>query len=90
MDRSATRTHGQSAKPAPDLYVRACELVGVAPQEAIAIEDSPNGIAAAKAAGLRAVVVPNELTSGLDLRRADCRLGSCAEVTLAELIARLG
>jgi len=78
------------AKPAPDLYVRACELVGVAPQEAIAIEDSPNGIAAAKAAGLRAVVVPNELTRELDLTRADCRLGSCAEVTLAELIARLG
>jgi len=78
------------AKPAPDLYLRAIDLLKVAPQEALALEDSPNGIAAAKTAGLWAVVVPNPLTEGGDLSRADCRISSCAELSLVELIDRIG
>lgn len=46
------------AKPAPDIYLVACERLGVAPTEALALEDSPSGIAAAKAAGLTVIGVP--------------------------------
>jgi HAD superfamily hydrolase (TIGR01509 family) len=87
-DAVVCREDVERAKPAPDLYLRACELVGVAPREALAIEDSPNGVASAQAAGLRVVAVPNELTKGLDLERADCRLESCADLPLADLLAR--
>ena len=78
-----------NAKPAPDLYLRAVELLGVPPGEALALEDSPHGIASAKAAGLRCVAVPNPLTADLDLGQADIRLASLADVTLEELIRRI-
>src|SRR2546425_435919 len=83
-DAIVCREDVERAKPAPDLYMRACELIDVAPDDALAIEDSPNGVASAQAAGLRVVAVPNELTSGLDLTRAECRLGSCSELALAD------
>lgn len=47
-------------KPAPDGYRRACELVGVDPARAVAIEDSANGIRSAAAAGMAVVAVPRE------------------------------
>jgi len=78
------------AKPAPDTYLEACARLGVEPASALAIEDSPHGIAAAKAAGLRCVAVPHELTETLDLSAADLRLESLAECSLADAIARLG
>src|SRR4029079_4617516 len=77
-------------KPAPDTYIEACARLGIDPADALAIEDSPHGIAAAKAAGLRCVAVPHELTENLDLSAADLRLASLAECTLAEAITRLG
>ena len=46
-------------KPAPDLYLRACELLGVRPSEAAALEDSVTGSAAARAAGLFVIGVPS-------------------------------
>jgi HAD superfamily hydrolase (TIGR01509 family) len=47
------------AKPAPDLYLLACERLGVAPPEAVALEDSPTGVAAARRAGLTVIGVPS-------------------------------
>jgi HAD superfamily hydrolase (TIGR01509 family) len=76
-------------KPAPDLYLAAVTTLGVAPREALAFEDSTNGIAAAKDAGLLCVAVPNALTAGMDQSRADMRLTSLADTPLAELLARL-
>jgi len=78
------------AKPAPDTYLEACARLGVTPDDALAVEDSPHGIAAAKTAGLRCVTVPNMLTETLDLSAADLRLVSLAESTLAEVFERLG
>jgi HAD superfamily hydrolase (TIGR01509 family) len=49
-------------KPAPDLYLRALQKLGLGPQEAIAFEDSMPGLTAARAAGIRCVVVPNAAT----------------------------
>jgi HAD superfamily hydrolase (TIGR01509 family) len=77
-------------KPAPDVYLEACARLGVDPAHALAIEDSPNGIAAAKAAGLCCVAVPHLLTETLDLSAADLRLASLAECSLAEAVERLG
>lgn len=79
----------ERTKPDPDLYLAVCECLGVRPEEAVALEDSANGIAAAKAAGLRCVAVPNLMTAGLDLTSADLRLHSLAEISLADLLKRL-
>ena len=78
-----------NAKPAPDLYVAVLECLGVAAVEAFAIEDSPNGVLAAKRAGLRCVAIPNPITARLDLSQADIVLDSLAEVTLPDLLARM-
>ena len=77
------------AKPEPDLYIAVLECLGVPAAEAVAIEDSPHGVAAARRAGMRCVAVPNSITKGLDLSAADIVLGSLAEVTPGELMARL-
>jgi beta-phosphoglucomutase-like phosphatase (HAD superfamily) len=65
------------------------ECLGVTAAEAFAIEDSPHGITAAKQAGLRCVAIPNTITAGLDLSRADVVLGTLSEVTLSELVTRV-
>jgi HAD superfamily hydrolase (TIGR01509 family) len=78
---------GVGAKPAPDTYLSACAALDVEPAQALAVEDSPNGIAAAKAAGLRCVAVPNPVTARLDLARADLRLDSLSERSLSEVLA---
>jgi HAD superfamily hydrolase (TIGR01509 family) len=79
---------GIEGKPAPDTYLAACAALGVAPGAALAIEDSPHGVAAAKAAGLVCIAVPHQITEGLDLSRADLRLSSLAETTLREVLDR--
>lgn len=53
-----------NGKPAPDLYLRACELMGVDPATALAFEDSLVGVNSAKAAGLRVVGVPTVAQDG--------------------------
>jgi len=78
-----------SAKPAPDLYIAVLECLGVSPSEAVAIEDSPNGVIAAKQAGIRCVAIPNNITASLDLSHADLVLRSLSELTLPELLQRL-
>lgn len=76
---------GLRGKPHPDTYEAALRCLGVDADEAIAIEDSPNGVRAAKAAGLRCLAVPNGLTAHLDLSEADVTATSLAGVTLADL-----
>jgi beta-phosphoglucomutase-like phosphatase (HAD superfamily) len=75
------------AKPRPALYLEALDRLGVTADDAVAFEDSPNGVAAAKAAGLLCVAVPNAITGALDLRAADLVVRSLAEVRLDELLA---
>jgi len=64
-------------------------VVGKA-DEAIAVEDSPNGITAARAAGIFTVAVPNDVTRALDLSHADLVLDSFGDLPLADLLARVG
>jgi HAD superfamily hydrolase (TIGR01509 family) len=81
-----TRDDVTHAKPEPDLFLAAVEALGVRPEEAVAIEDSPNGITAAKRAGLFCVAVPNPMTRDLPLDHADLRLESLGEMPLAQLV----
>lgn len=50
----------KEGKPSPDIYLYACEQLGLAPEECMAVEDAPNGILAAYRAGLRVVMVPDQ------------------------------
>jgi HAD superfamily hydrolase (TIGR01509 family) len=70
-------------KPAPDVYLEAARRLGVDPSRTAAIEDSHNGIRAAKAAGMRVVAIPNrQFPPDEDaLAQADVVLGSLAELT---------
>jgi HAD superfamily hydrolase (TIGR01509 family) len=79
------------AKPAPTLYLEALDLLGVTAAEAVAFEDSPNGVLAAKAAGIFCVAVPNEVTRDLGLEEAgaDLVLDSLAGLPPETLFARL-
>jgi HAD superfamily hydrolase (TIGR01509 family) len=76
-------------KPDPALYQCVIETLRVLPREAVALEDSPNGIAAAKRAGLFCVAVPNPLTCQLVLEQADLQLRSLAELPLQQLLEHL-
>jgi HAD superfamily hydrolase (TIGR01509 family) len=73
------------AKPAPTLYLDALRLLGLSASEAIAFEDSPNGVRAAKAAGLYCIAVPNPITETLALDEADVVVESLEDVSLAAL-----
>ena len=60
------------------------------PHEAIAFEDSPNGVKAARAAGIFCVAVPNSVTVSLGLDEADLVVPSLAELPLTDLLTRVG
>jgi beta-phosphoglucomutase-like phosphatase (HAD superfamily) len=57
--------------------------------QALALEDSPNGVRAAQAAGIRCVAVPNPVTRLMNLDHADVVLHPLADLPLPELLARL-
>ncbi len=76
-------------KPDPALYLRALSALGVSPGEALAVEDSPHGVAAARAARLRCVAVPGPMTRGCDFRQADLLLGSLSERSLEDVLREL-
>jgi HAD superfamily hydrolase (TIGR01509 family) len=80
-----TRADVTRPKPAPDLYLAALDCLGVPAAAAVAIEDSPHGVASAKAAGLLCVAVPGPLTLGLDLGAADLQVSSIADLTVTRL-----
>ena len=77
------------AKPDPALYLEALERLRLQPAEAIAFEDSLNGIRAAKAAGVFVVAVPNSVTQSFALDEADLLLDSLDELPLEELVAQV-
>jgi HAD superfamily hydrolase (TIGR01509 family) len=81
FDAIVTSDDVERSKPAPDLYLLACERLGVAPTDALALEDSASGIAAAKAAGLTCIAVPQFVET--DVSAADRVIDSLEEL-LAE------
>ncbi|GCF12019.1 HAD family hydrolase [Dictyobacter arantiisoli] len=76
-------------KPHPELYQSALDLLGVKADEAIALEDSPNGVRAAQNAGIFCIAIPNPITGQLPLDHADLLLSSMASLPLAQLIEQV-
>ena len=76
----------QRGKPAGDVYLTAADRLGLRPAACLAIEDSPNGVLAARAAGMRCVAVPDRHVAGdVRYRKADLVLGSLRELDEAVL-----
>ena len=72
-------------KPAPDLYLAAAAALGVDAADCVVFEDSPNGVAAGRAAGMAVVAVPGPMTASLDFGGADLVVPSLLSIDLDAL-----
>jgi HAD superfamily hydrolase (TIGR01509 family) len=88
FDCIRTRDDVKEGKPAPDLYLSAAQCLGIPVEDCLAIEDSPTGMRAALAAGIRCIAVPNALTARLERPGVALTLTSLADLDLQTLIAR--
>lgn len=75
-------------KPAPDVYRLALDRLQLPASAAVAVEDSPHGVAAAKVAGLRCIAIPNPHVAPDHLAAADLVLASAEETALLEALQR--
>lgn len=87
FDTIVTGNEVDRVKPEPDVYLEAARRLMLPPGRAIAIEDSAPGLAAARAAGMRTVVIPHHLTERQDLTGADLRVQDASELTVERLRA---
>jgi HAD superfamily hydrolase (TIGR01509 family) len=88
-DAIITADHDERrAKPNPAMYLEALDVLGVAADEAVVFEDSPNGVRAGRAAGIFVVAVPNAVTRDYALDEADLVVESLAALPPDELLAR--
>lgn len=85
FDAIATGDEVPRTKPDPAVYLLALSRLRAPARAAVALEDSPNGVRAAQAAGMRCVAVPNDVSRHLDLSAADALLGSLSELSLDAL-----
>jgi HAD superfamily hydrolase (TIGR01509 family) len=81
---------GGRAKPDPALYVAALRALRLSPDQAIAFEDSQNGVISAKAAGIYCVAVPNDITRSMDFSLAERKVNSLTKLHLEQLITGVG
>jgi sugar-phosphatase len=81
-----------TGKPAPDVFVAAAAALGTKPVRCLAIEDSPNGVAAARAAGMTCLAVARDHVAPAELAAADAVVSSLEELTpgLLERLERSG
>jgi beta-phosphoglucomutase-like phosphatase (HAD superfamily) len=89
FDSVRGRDDVERVKPDPELFLTVLADLEAEPREAVVFEDSPNGIRAAKAAGLLCVAVPNPVTRQYSLAQADLRLESLAEMPPPALIEKI-
>jgi putative hydrolase of the HAD superfamily len=73
-------------KPYPDLYLKAAKSLGVEPEEAVAVEDSYNGLVAGTRAGMRVIIVPNKVTQCSDFTGCYKKLDSLMGFNAEELV----
>ena len=75
----------ESGKPAPDVYIETAKKLGISPKECTVIEDSKNGVLAAKAAGMKCIGFQNINSGNQDLSKADIIVNSIGEIKLSYL-----
>ena len=85
FDAFSTAELCENIKPAPDLFLKAAELLKVSPEECLAIEDSGNGLISANRAGMRCLLVPNDITRHCEFEPCYKRADSLADVDLTEI-----
>jgi HAD superfamily hydrolase (TIGR01509 family) len=90
FDFIVTAENGLAAKPEPDVYRHALSLLGVSAERALAFEDSPNGLLAARRAGITCVIIPNRVTKRLAFDRPDLVLRPRRVYSLERIIAQVG
>lgn len=76
-------------KPSPEIFLLTLKRLDIMPESAIVLEDSPNGVMAAKQADLFTIVVPNLLTKQLELDGADILLDSLADLSFDALMTEV-
>lgn len=76
-------------KPAPDLFLAALNALQLKADEAVIFEDSANGVVAARAAGIRVIVIPNPITRHMKFEGETLRLRSLADLPLGDLLSKL-
>ncbi len=69
FDKIVSATMVSEGKPSPDVYLYACEQLGLKPEECMAVEDSPNGVLSAYRAGCRVVMVPDQTEADEELKK---------------------
>lgn len=79
---------GVRGKPDPATYALACSGLGADPTRSVALEDSPNGVRAAKAAGMICIAVPNGVSRDLDVSHADLVVETLLDVDLSRIWGR--
>ena len=84
-----TRDDVAHVKPAPDLFLSAAACLDVTPSDCLVFEDSPNGMRAAAAAGMRCVAVPIGINQGVELPPTALRVPSLAALSLGEILERV-
>jgi pseudouridine-5'-monophosphatase len=74
-----------AAKPAPDIFLRAAEAMGATPERCLVFEDTPNGVAAARAAGMEVIAVVDAMMLQENYSGALRVVRSLEEIALADL-----
>jgi len=89
FDVISTANDVKNIKPDPELFLLTLDRLKITPEQAVVFEDSPNGVKAAKAAGITTVAVPNDVTRHYNFDEADLIIPSMAEIPLQGLLTRL-
>ena len=85
VDAVVTRDMVMNPKPAPDVYLKTAQTLGIDPNRAVALEDSEPGCRAAKLAGMKAVAIPNKFSECQDFKVADLVVKSAKDLDLKSL-----
>jgi len=85
VDAVVTREMVLNPKPAPDVYLKTAETLGIEPNRTVALEDSEPGCRAAKQAGMKAVAIPNRFSERQDFKVADLIVRSAEDLDLKRL-----
>jgi putative hydrolase of the HAD superfamily len=86
VEAIVTRDMVVNPKPAPDVYLKTIQTLQADPHYSVALEDSEPGSRAAKAAGMRAIAIPNRFSERQDLSIADLIVPSAAGLSIERLV----